>query len=167
MDPQDPQREDLTEVKQALGCLKQWGIELVNVSVGSPYYNPHIGRPFEKPDEGNYEQPEHPLLGVDRHFRIAGELQKSFPGLAMVGTGYSWLQKYAINAGAYNVANGLIRFPGIGRGVAGLSRFRARCPGKRGARRAARLQNPDLLHVPDAPEAPSHGPVPHRLPALR
>ena len=74
-------------MKQALGCLKQWGIELVNISAGSPYYNPHIGRPFEKPDEGNYEQPEHPLLGVDRHFRIAGELQKSFPGLAMVGTG--------------------------------------------------------------------------------
>lgn len=117
VDSQDPLREDLTEVKQALGCLKQWGIELVNISAGSPYYNPHIGRPFEKPDEGNYEQPEHPLLGVDRHFRIAGELQKSFPGLAMVGTGYSWLQKYAINAGAYNVAKGLIRFPGIGRGA--------------------------------------------------
>lgn len=116
VDPQDPLREDLTEVKQAIACLRSWGLQLLNVSIGSPYYNPHIGRPFEKPDDGNYEQPEHPLLGVDRHFRVAGALQRAFPDLPMVGTGYSWLQKYAINAGAWNVARGLITLVGIGRG---------------------------------------------------
>jgi 2,4-dienoyl-CoA reductase-like NADH-dependent reductase (Old Yellow Enzyme family) len=117
VDPNDPLCPDLSEVKQALGRFREWGIRLVNVSIGSPYYNPHIGRPFEKPDEGNYEQPEHPLLGVNRHFQIAGELQRAFPDLPMVGTGYSWLQKYAINAGAYNAAQGLIGFAGIGRGA--------------------------------------------------
>jgi len=117
VDPADPLRPDLTEVRQAIACFREWGVALVNVSLGSPYYNPHIGRPFEKPDEGNYEQPEHPLAGVDRHFRVAGELQRAFPDLPMVGTGYSWLQKYAIHAGAYNVAAGLIRFVGIGRGA--------------------------------------------------
>ncbi|MDP2999477.1 MAG: hypothetical protein Q8N47_18455 [Bryobacterales bacterium] len=117
VDPNDPLREDLSEVKQAVAWFQQWGIQLLNVSAGSPYYNPHIGRPFEKPDEGNYEPPEHPLLGVDRHFRIAGELQRAFPDLPMVGTGYSWLQKYAINAGARNVADGNIRIMGLGRGV--------------------------------------------------
>lgn len=117
VDSNQPLAEDLTEVKQAIGMLREWGVELVNISLGCPYYNPHIGRPFEKPDEGNYEQPEHPLLGVDRHFRIAGELQRAFPDLPMVGTGYSWLQKYSINAGAKNVADGSIRFFGIGRGA--------------------------------------------------
>lgn len=117
VDPQDPLREDLSEVKQAIGWFRDWGIELLNVSMGSPYFNPHIGRPFEKPDEGNYEQPEHPLLGVDRHFRVAGELQRTFPDLPMVGTGYSWLQKYAINAGARNIEDGNIRLMGIGRGA--------------------------------------------------
>jgi len=115
VDANDPMREDLTEVKQAIARLYASGVELLNISLGCPYYNPHIGRPFEKPDEGNYEQPEHPLLGVDRHFRIARELQRAFPDLPMVGTGYSWLQKYAINAGARNVADGAIRFFGIGR----------------------------------------------------
>lgn len=117
VDPADPLREDLSEVKQAFANLRQWGVELLNVSLGSPYYNPHIGRPFEKPDEGNYEQPEHPILGVDRHFRIAGALQRAFPDLPIVGTGYSWLQKYAINAGAHNIAAGDIRFLGVGRGA--------------------------------------------------
>jgi NADPH2 dehydrogenase len=117
VDPADPLREDLTEVKQAIAWFREWGVELLNVSLGSPYYNPHIGRPFEKPDEGNYEQPEHPLVGVERHFRIAADLQRTFPDLPIVGTGYSWLQKYAINAGAYNIANGHIHFMGIGRGA--------------------------------------------------
>ncbi len=117
VNPQNPLEEDLTEVKQAIGWFREWGLQLLNISLGCPYYNPHIGRPFEKPDEGNYEQPEHPMLGVDRHFRIAGELQRAFPDLPIVGTGYSWLQKYAINAGAANIEDGNIAFLGLGRGV--------------------------------------------------
>ena len=117
VNPDDPLSEDLTEVKQAIGWFKDWGVQLLNVSIGCPYYNPHIGRPFEKPDEGNYEMPEHPLLGVDRHFRISGELQQAFPDLPMVGTGYSWLQIYALNAAAHNIEQGRIRIFGLGRGT--------------------------------------------------
>ena len=125
VDPNDPLREDLTEVKQAIAQFRDWGVALINVSLGCPYYNPHIGRPFEKPDDGNYEQPEHPLDGVNRHFRIAGELQRAFPDLPMVGTGYSWLQKYALNAGARNLAEGNIRIVGIGRGALAYPDFAA------------------------------------------
>lgn len=114
-DEDDPLKEDLSEVKQAIGWFRQWGLELLNVSLGCPYFNPHVGRPFEKPDEGNYEQPEHPLIGVARHFRIAGELQQSFPDLPMVGTGYSWLQVFAPNAAAANIVDGRIAFYGVGR----------------------------------------------------
>jgi hypothetical protein len=52
---------------------------------------------------------------VDRHFRIAGELQAEFPNLPMIGSGYSWLQKYAVNAGAKNIETGRITFFGAGR----------------------------------------------------
>jgi NADPH2 dehydrogenase len=120
---EDPLREDLNDVKAAIAIYQQAGIELLNVSLGCPYYNPHVGRPFEKPDEGNYEMPEHPLNGVDRHFRIAGELQRSFPGLPMVGTGYSWLQIYAPHAAAANVEAGRIRFFGYGRGALAYPHF--------------------------------------------
>ncbi len=113
--PENPLEPDLTEVKQAIAMFRDAGAQLINVSMGSPYYNPHIGRPFETPDEGNYEQPEHPLIGVDRHFRVAGELQRAFPDLPMVGTGYSWLQVHAPNAGAANIDDGNIRFMGMGR----------------------------------------------------
>jgi NADPH2 dehydrogenase len=113
----NPLEEDLREVKSAIAMFLESGLELLNVSMGSPYYDPHIVRPFEMPDEGNYEQPEHPLLGVNRHFRIAGELQRTFPDLPMVGSGYSWLQAYSISAAARNIADRNIRIFGLGRGA--------------------------------------------------
>jgi len=117
VDPDNPLEPDLSDVKSAIGLLRGAGLELLNISLGCPYYNPHIGRPFERPDDGNYEGPEHPMIGVDRHFRIAAELQRAFPDLPMVGTGYSWLQKYSINAAAHNLETGAIRIAGIGRGA--------------------------------------------------
>ncbi|WP_031496682.1 hypothetical protein [Bryobacter aggregatus] len=120
---EDPLQEDLADVKDAITIYQKAGIDLLNVSIGCPYYNPHVGRPFEKPDDGNYEMPEHPLLGVERHFRIAGELQRSFPGLPMVGTGYSWLQIYAPNAAAANIEKGNIAFFGYGRGALAYPHF--------------------------------------------
>lgn len=111
----NPLEPDLTDVKAAIRLFKGAGVQLLNVSLACPYYNPHIGRPFETPDEGNYEQPEHPLIGVDRHFRVAGELQRAFPDLPMVGTGYSWLQIFAPNAGAANILDGNIALMGMGR----------------------------------------------------
>jgi 2,4-dienoyl-CoA reductase-like NADH-dependent reductase (Old Yellow Enzyme family) len=123
VNPNDPLKEDTTDVKAAIRIFREAGIDLLNVSLGCPYYNPHVGRPFEKPDDGNYEMPEHPLVGVERHFRIAGELQREFPDLPMVGTGYSWLQIYAPNAAAANVDSGNIRFFGYGRGALAYPHF--------------------------------------------
>jgi len=117
VDSHDPLQPDLRDVKRAIALFQQAGVQFLNVSLGVPYYNPHVGRPFESPDEGNYEQPEHPLLGVNRHFEIAGALQREFPDLPMVGTGYSWLQTYAANVAAHNIDSGAIQFFGYGRGA--------------------------------------------------
>lgn len=144
VDPLDPAREDLTEVKQLIGWLMDWGVELLNVSAGSPYANPHVSRPFEMPDEGNYEAPEHPLLGVDRHFRIAAALQRAFPSLPMVGTGYSWLRQYMIHAAAHNIRSGAIAFVGAGRNALAYPDF-ARDAIETGALDAARVCRTDTF----------------------
>ena len=54
---------------------------------------------------------------MDRHFRLTAELQRAFPDLAVVGSGYSWLQAFAFEAGAANVRAGRTTFVGIGRGA--------------------------------------------------
>ncbi|HUB82058.1 MAG TPA: hypothetical protein VMB03_24845 [Bryobacteraceae bacterium] len=115
VDTANPHAIDLDEVKRAVGWFIEDGVQLLSVSLGVPYFNPHIGRPFEKPDEGNYEPPEHPLLGVDRHFYVTGELQRAFPQIPVLGAGYSWLQKFAASAGAFNLQAGAARFFGMGR----------------------------------------------------
>ncbi len=111
----DPFQPDLTEPKQWIAELIQLGVAMVNVSMGNPYASPHIIRPFEYPPPDGYQTPEHPLIGVDRHFRVAGELQATFPDFPLVGSGYSYLQEFLAHAGAANVRDGRITLVGVGR----------------------------------------------------
>lgn len=116
-DTGDPTRPDIVEPLRLIGELRELGLAMVNVSMGSPYYNPHIGRPFEKPPVDGYRPPEHPLTGVARHFRLTAEVQRAYPDLPVIGTGYSWLRHYALHAGAANVADGGVTMVGLGRGA--------------------------------------------------
>ena len=111
----DPARPDLTEPREWIAAMARLGVALINVSMGNPYASPHIIRPFEYPPPDGYQTPEHPLIGVDRHFRLAGELQQAFPTLPMVGSGYSYLQEFLAHAGSANVRDGRITFVGVGR----------------------------------------------------
>lgn len=111
----NPFEVDLSEPIAFIGRLKQAGLNLLNVSMGNPYSNPHLGRPFEKPNEGAYETPEHPLLGVARHFAATAEIQEAYPDLVTVGTGYSWLQHFMTNAAAANLKLGRVTVVGLGR----------------------------------------------------
>ena len=117
IDKQDPLAANLDEPIKVVRIMKQLGVSLISVSMGNPYTNPHIGRPFEKPDEGNYRQPEHPLIGVNRQFRLCSEIQQRFPNLPVVGAGYSWLQHWQLHAGAANIRDRRITIVGIGRGA--------------------------------------------------
>src|SRR5262249_14286814 len=47
---------------------------------------------------------------------LTAEIQRAYPDLPIVGSGYSWLQAFAFEAGASNVADGSATFVGIGRG---------------------------------------------------
>ncbi|MFI5461280.1 MAG: NADH:flavin oxidoreductase [Isosphaerales bacterium] len=113
----DPSLPDLAEPLALIGSLRDLGVGLFNVSMGNPYASPHLLRPFEYPPPDGYETPEHPLIGVDRHFRLTAAVQAAYPDLAIVGSGYSWLQAFAFQAGAANVGAGRTTLVGIGRGA--------------------------------------------------
>lgn len=113
--PNNHLEEDLTEPLQYIRWLRDWGVSLVNVSLGNPYSNPHVIRPAEFPPSDGYHCPEHPLHGVARHFRIARQMQAAVPGLPVIGSGYSWLQDYAPHAAAANIAAGHVALAGFGR----------------------------------------------------
>jgi 2,4-dienoyl-CoA reductase-like NADH-dependent reductase (Old Yellow Enzyme family) len=111
----DPTAPDLTEPLAWIVEMANLGVALVNVSMGNPYASPHLVRPFEYPPPDGYETPEHPLIGVDRHFRLTGAIQTANPTLPVVGSGYSYLQEFLPQAGAANVRDGRATFVGVGR----------------------------------------------------
>ncbi len=115
VDKNDYSKCDLTEPKKLVGLLRQRGVRLINVTVANPYYNPHVGRPFNEPIVGGYEEPEHPLAGVARLVNLTGQIQKEFTDIAIVGTGYSWLRTLFANVAAANKAKGLVSLAGAGR----------------------------------------------------
>jgi 2,4-dienoyl-CoA reductase-like NADH-dependent reductase (Old Yellow Enzyme family) len=111
----DPLREDLAEPKRLLALLRDLGVPMVNITMGNPYAVMHVTRPFEYPPTDGFDTPEHPLVGVWRHFRLTAELQRAFPELVLVGSGYSWLQNFVYHAAAANLQSGACRVAGLGR----------------------------------------------------
>jgi NADPH2 dehydrogenase len=124
-DTEQPLEPDLAEPLRLIGLLRDLGVVMVNVTMGSPYLNPHIGRPFERPPLDGYKPPEHPLEGVARHFRVAAVVQQAYADLVVVGTGYSWLRHYAALAGEANVQAGRVSMMGLGRGALAYPDFAA------------------------------------------
>ena len=115
VDSQDYSRVDPTEPLQVAKWLVEWGVSLINVTAGNPYGNPHVLRPAEFPPVDGYHAPEHPLLGVLRHFDATAMIQEAIPDVPVIGSGYSWLQDFAIHAAAGNRVAGRCSLVGLGR----------------------------------------------------
>ncbi|HOF17867.1 MAG TPA: NADH:flavin oxidoreductase, partial [Phycisphaerae bacterium] len=79
--------------------------------------NPHVNRPADWMIAGWPEPPEDPLAGVARIVHVVRDLQKAHPGLAVVGSGYSWLRQYFPQFAAAIVRNGWASLLGVGRGA--------------------------------------------------
>jgi NADPH2 dehydrogenase len=117
VNPLDPTDADLTEPVQFLSLLEELGITLVNITAGSPYYNPHIQRPALYPPSDGYLPPEDPLIGVVRQMEATRELKRQFPNLLIVGSGYTYLQDFLPHVAQAAVREGWVDFIGLGRMV--------------------------------------------------
>jgi len=115
IDESDPTRYDLAEPIRLLELLEELDIRLVNLTAGSPYYNPHIQRPALLPPSDGYAPPEDPLAGCARQINVVKELKARFPNLVMVGTAYSYLQEYLPHVAQHYVREGHVDIVGLGR----------------------------------------------------
>jgi NADPH2 dehydrogenase len=113
----DPTQPDLAEPIQFLSLLESLDIVLVNLTAGSPYYNPHIQRPALYPPSDGYQPPEDPLVGVARQMDAARELKRRFPNLLFVGTAYSYLQDFLPHVAQAALREGWVDSVGLGRMV--------------------------------------------------
>ncbi len=113
----NPLEYDLTEPLRLIALLRDLDIRLVNISGGSPYYDPHLQRPAYYPPSDGYQPPEDPLIGVARQMEVTRALKQSFPDLIFVGTGYTYLQEFLPLVAQAAVRKGWADSIGLGRMV--------------------------------------------------
>ena len=108
---------DLTETFRFMKLLENLDIQLVCITAGSPYYNPHIQRPALFPPSDGYLPPEDPLAGVARQIAVTAEIKKAFPDLAVIGSAYSYLQEWLPHVAQSVLKQEMADFVGLGRMV--------------------------------------------------
>ena len=104
---------DLTEPLELVRVLHQeMGMKLLEVTIGNPYFNPHVNRPY---DGGPYVPSEHPLEGVARMAHCVAEIQRANPELKVISSGLSYLRQFSANLAAGELENGVCSIAGFGR----------------------------------------------------
>jgi 2,4-dienoyl-CoA reductase-like NADH-dependent reductase (Old Yellow Enzyme family) len=117
VNPRNPVEADWSEPVVFFSLLEELGIHLVNLTAGSPYYNPHIQRPALYPPSDGYFPPEDPLVGVARQMGATRHLKQRFPNLIFVGSAYSYLQDFLPHVAQAAVREGWVDSVGLGRMV--------------------------------------------------
>ena len=103
---------DLTESDRLLGLLVSEGLQMLNVTIGNPYYNPHVNRPYRK---GAYTAPETPTEGLARFVTVESHIKKTFPTLAVVGSGLSYYREDLMERSEELLREGVCDLVGYGR----------------------------------------------------
>ena len=118
VNPSNPVEFDLEETFQFAEVCAQLGVKLLNLSAGSPYYNPHIQRPAAYPPSDGYQPAHDPLIDVARQINVVRQLRaRTSKNLVLIGTAYSYLQEYLPHVGQYVVRHGWTDMIGLGRMV--------------------------------------------------
>ena len=128
----NPVEYDLTETFQFADLCAQLGVKILNLSAGSPYYNPHIQRPAAYPPSDGYQPAYDPLIDVARQLgvvrqvkqylasrfqtEVRGQKSEARPPI-LIGTAYSYLQEYLPHVAQYVVRHGWTDMVGLGRTV--------------------------------------------------
>lgn len=103
---------DLTEPKMLITRLASLGVKMINVTIGNPYYNPHVNRPYRS---GAYIPPEAPEHGLQRFWDVEAELKSCFPEMLFVGTGLSFYREELFGKAESMLENGVCDLIGFGR----------------------------------------------------
>jgi len=114
----NPVDYDLTETFRFMELCAELGVKILNLSAGSPYYNPHIQRPAGYPPSDGYQPAHDPLIDVARQINVVRQLKtKAPPGMILVGSAYSYLQEYLPHVAQYVIRHGWSDMIGMGRMV--------------------------------------------------
>lgn len=112
VDKENPYKYDLEEPIKLIKILNNKGVNLINISAGNPYYNPHIGRPY---DSGFYIPNEHSLECIERFLDMTKTIKEEVKDIEIIGTGLSWLREYGANVASGAIVDNYFDIAGFGR----------------------------------------------------
>src|SRR4029453_13947001 len=116
-----------------MNLCAELGVKILNLSAGSPYYNPHIQRPAAYPPSDGYQPAHDPLIDVARQINVVRQVKEHVAALPrstvpadlgppaatlqpiLIGTAYSYLQEYLPHVAQYVVRHGWTDLIGLGR----------------------------------------------------
>jgi 2,4-dienoyl-CoA reductase-like NADH-dependent reductase (Old Yellow Enzyme family) len=106
---------DLAEVHDLVRMARSWGVDLISVTAGSPYYCPHAQRPAWFPPSDGYLPPRDPLAEVAQLVAVTAALARAHPDVVVVASGLSYLQQWLPQAAQALVRTGGAAAAGYGR----------------------------------------------------
>jgi 2,4-dienoyl-CoA reductase-like NADH-dependent reductase (Old Yellow Enzyme family) len=121
----NPVAPDLTETFQFVDLCLELGVKVLNLSAGSPYYNPHIQRPALFPPSDGYQPPEDPLVGVARQIHVVRRVVEHLATRRaagrqvplVIGSAFSYLQEFLPLVAQAVLRAGWVDSIGLGRAV--------------------------------------------------
>jgi 2,4-dienoyl-CoA reductase-like NADH-dependent reductase (Old Yellow Enzyme family) len=122
VDKDDYHKPEYTEPIRLIKILHEKGVQLFGISLGSPYYNPHLTRPYNR---GGYIPPVHPLEGVELLLDAARVMQAAVPDAVIMNGGISWLRQFAPHVAAGCIEQGWMKIAGFGRQAIAYPAFAA------------------------------------------
>ena len=90
------------DLSEPVELLKELNLELLNITMGNPYYNSYVNRPVD--DDG-----------VERQRVLTKQVKEAIPETAVVATGLSFLREKAPAAAAEYIESGVGTAIGFGR----------------------------------------------------
>lgn len=142
VNPDHPVEYDLSETFAFVELSARLGVKILNLSAGSPYYNPHIQRPAAYPPSDGYQPPYDPLIDVARQIDVVRQIAQRVRALQrssaeertqadpstlqrlngstsrmpiLVGSAYSYLQEFLPLVAQHTVRHGWTDLVGLGR----------------------------------------------------
>jgi 2,4-dienoyl-CoA reductase-like NADH-dependent reductase (Old Yellow Enzyme family) len=103
---------DFSEPDELIAKLVEEGVQILNVTLGNPYYNPHVNRPYRV---GGYVAPESASEGLNRFVMVEKHIKDKFPDLVIVGSGLSYYRDDLFVQSEKLIAEGVCDLIGYGR----------------------------------------------------
>ena len=113
---ENPVEYDLTETFAFIDLCAELGVKIINLTAGSPYYNPHIQRPAAYPPSDGYQPAHDPLIDVARQIDVVRQIRaRASKNLVIIGSAYSYLQEFLPHVAQAVVREGWTDMIGLGR----------------------------------------------------